>query len=59
MQREEMYWETALKLLELQGLPNTTLEMLLLNVWIISHGTLELRRFWPDKGGNPTMRCVI
>ena len=45
MQREDVLGE-ALKLLELQGIANTTLEMVAERV---DYPLDELRRFWPDK----------
>lgn len=45
MQREDVLGE-ALKLLELQGIANTTLEMVAERV---DYPLNELRRFWPDK----------
>lgn len=55
MQREDVLGE-ALKLLELQGIANTTLEMVAERV---DYPLDELRRFWPDKEQSSTMRCVI
>ena len=52
MQREDVLGE-ALKLLELQGIANTTLEMVAERV---DYPLDELRRFWPESS---TMRCVI
>lgn len=45
MQREDVLGET-LKLLELQGIANTTLEMVAERV---DYPLEELQRFWPDK----------
>ncbi len=55
MQREDVLGE-ALKLLELQGIANTTLEMVAERV---DYPLDELRRFWPTKRQSSTMRCVI
>ncbi len=49
MQREDVLGE-ALKLLELQGIANTTLEMVAERV---DYPLDELRRFWPDKEAIP------
>ena len=56
VQREDVLGE-ALKLLELQGLPSTTLEMVALNVWII-HWT-SYAASGQTKRQSSTMRCVI
>ena len=45
MQREDVLGET-LKLLELQGIANTTLEMVAERV---DYPLEEIQRFWPDK----------
>ncbi|CAK5469502.1 hypothetical protein ECO1752_24590 [Escherichia coli] len=56
MQREDVLGE-ALKLLELQGIANTTLEMVAERV---DYPLDELRRFWyQTKRQSSTMRCVI
>lgn len=53
MQREDVLGE-ALKLLELQGIANTTLEMVAERV---DYPLDELRRFWARQRGNP-LRCA-